>query len=166
MNKRTPIRLRRPELPSRTHWRVSGVRDTTAFFGALCSFMPEATTLTLEGQHIAPAVRRALADFLELEMTVVPGGFGWPTDWRYELRYRYSDSLVDRLQELARQHTRPELCTHLFVAHHSDPLLEWWGAFEDDLQIAHEVPELRVRLFCTRLGAQFALGAPRASEDG
>jgi hypothetical protein len=147
------------------HWCLTGIRDTAAFFGALFSLTPEATTLTLAGQAIAPAVRQALAEFLELEMTVVPPGVGWPTDWRYELRYRYSPSLVDCLQDLAQHHSRLELCTDVFVARHSDPLLEWWDAFENDLLVAHEIPELRVRLFCTRIGARMTLGSVRGSDE-
>ena len=147
-------------LSAQPHWAVSGVRDSTMFFEALSSLLPDATRLMLGGAAIAVDVRRSLTRHLELESTVIPDGYGWPTDWWFEIWYRYSRELLADLALLSERHAEPEICDRCRVSRHSEPLLEWFDAFDNQMAIAREVPELRVRLFCRRLGATFEARSP------
>jgi len=158
-NTRTPATIASKRFAGREHWEVRGVRDSVKFFRALGSLLPEATTLVLEGQDIARDVRDALSPYLEFEATAVTAGVGWP-DWRFSLRYRFSAELAALLAHLAAHHAEPELCRHLFASRYSEPLLEWYDAFDHEMLIAAEIPALRVRLFCHRLGATFRRVAP------
>lgn len=137
------------------HWQVIGVRDSTEFFRALDSLVPEATTLVLEGSSVAKDVRAALRPHLEAEYTIVPAGKGWP-DWRHALRLRYSRELLTLLAALSERHAEPELCDHLHIFRLAEPLLSWHDAFDDPILVSDSVPELRARLFAARFGAPLA----------
>lgn len=139
-------------IDSSSHWQIIGVRDSTEFFRALDSLVPEATTLVLEGSSVAEEVRAAVQPHLEVEYTIVPAGNGWP-DWRHALRLRYSRELLTLLAALSERHAEPELWDHLHIFRLAEPMLSWHNAFDDPILVSDSVPELRARLFAARFGA-------------
>ncbi len=148
---RTPARLPVP-IDTSSHWQVAGVRESTEFFRALDSLVPEATTLVLEGSSIAKNVRAAVQAHLEVEYTIIPAGNGWP-DWRHALRLRYSRELLALLADLSRLHADSELCDHLHIFRFAEPMLSWFDAFDNEILVSDSVPELRLRLFAERFHA-------------
>ncbi len=69
---------------------------------------------------------------------------------------RFDAAALQLLADLAAGHAEPELCDHMHVYRGTEPLLEWYYAFDDPLYINAAVPEERVRPFSDRLQLRYS----------
>lgn len=134
-------------------WEIVRVPDVSAFFRVLPRLLPEATTAFLESLSMASDVARALGPFTEVSTYEAPFGTVWPTPTR--LRLRSSAELFDRLGALAERHAGPEICDSFHVYRFADPLLQWFDAFDDPIQVSKDVPIQRLQRICKELGVDY-----------
>jgi hypothetical protein len=155
------IKVRKPMLRPVDHsncWEVSGVRDAQKFFQAIAALVPEATHLFLEGSA-ADDVVALIQPFVEPAGYAAPAGtiWSWPKEQRFTLRA--SPELFARLSEAAAHHAEPEICSHLHIYCGSEPLVTWFDAFIDPIQVSRTIARERVEQFCREVGGILSDGA-------
>jgi hypothetical protein len=146
-----PVDARRASELQRTDaWVVSGVRDAVAFFGAVSALIPDATTMYLEGGNVPSDVVDLLYEHAEL--TAFHGVAGQAPD---TFRLRFSGALAGGLAHLAKRHHKDEICDHLHVYRHDEPMLTWYKAFKGALLLSKAVPLPRLQRFAKPLKASW-----------
>jgi hypothetical protein len=146
-----PVDARRANELQRTDaWVVTGVRDAVAFFRAVAALTPDATTMYLEGGELAPDVVGLL--YGHADLTALHGvGRQLPDTFRL----RFSRALVMGLADLAKRHRESEICDHLHIYRHDEPLLTWYDAFEGALLLSKAVSLQRLQRFGIQLKASW-----------
>jgi hypothetical protein len=151
----TPLKIAETEC-----WRISGVRNAEAFFQSVPQLIPEATHLFLEGAP-APDIMAIILTHADQREYAAPIGtvWSWPQrNQRFVLAA--SSALFARLSEAAAQHAEPEICFHLHIYRDSEPLVQWFDAFDDPLFVSKVVPRARVEQFCLAAGGVLADTGP------
>jgi hypothetical protein len=140
------------QLWNRPHWELKGAADPRSFFAHLRRALPGATTVFVEGSHIAPDVERflqtaaTLGDYLPERQTI------WPRAARYCLPC--DEPTLAALADLSTRHAEPELFDHLFVYRGLAALLEFPDAFGRNcpMYVSADVGEAEMRAFAGALG--------------
>ncbi len=159
---RAKSRERSPRrLDHATCWYVSGVRSGSAFFRAIPTLIQDATHVFLEGSPAPDVVALVQPHVDETEYGAPEGTiWSWPQRNR-RLSLRVSPKLFALLAEVAPHHAEPEICDHLHVYREDEPLLHWFDAFDDPIQVSKSIPRETVERFCTEVGGVLSDGLPR-----
>jgi hypothetical protein len=131
-------------------WRISNVRTAEEFFRAVPQLIPEATHMFLEGSPSGDVVA-ALKPHLEDGEYAAPIGTLWALPRNQRLRVGVSAALLGQLAETAKSHAEPEICTHLHFYRDDEPLVQWFDAFDDPVNVSKLVPRESVERFCAHV---------------
>jgi hypothetical protein len=135
-------------------WRVSGLRNATAFFRAIPQLLPEATIMFLEGSP-ALEILAVLANHSAQAEYGAPTGtlWSWPLrDQRFTVRA--SSLLFAQLADASAHHAEPEICSHLHFYRNGEPLAQWFDAFDDAFLVSKVIPRARLEEFTRAAGGE------------
>lgn len=132
-------------------WRISGLTDAGAFFGAVMQLLPEATHMFLEGSPDRDIVALLSKHAENVEYGAPIGTlWSWPRENRFAVRP--SAALFHELSAAAAHHAEPEICSHLHFYRDGEPLAQWFDAFLDPLLVSTSIPRERVEQFVRTAG--------------
>lgn len=134
-------------------WKVSPAKDASSFFRQLLDLVPAGSVLYLEGGGKPPDDIDAFLSAKKFaDNVVIPGGTLLPTPQIYRLAV--SQKNLEALARLSAKHPTPIGSIHVHVYHGNDVLLLGYDAFLDPFHISKDIPEMKIKAFCDRLGLQ------------
>ena len=138
------------------YWQIDGNSlDPSAFFRALPSHFPDATTLYVEGCGVAPAVEDCYRRHAEPGPFLPERGTLFPPSKK--LRCEFSQTLCEELAQLSGNAAEPELADHLHLYRGEEHLLCWYDAFAHDLWLTLTIPEDRAGAFASVFGRKYGV---------
>ena len=141
-------------------WRLSRVRDLTAFLLALRDLVPEDAILLLEdGAHDAELREFFRERAVPSQSPVPKGTFGRTEDAHLPATH---PNLTD-LAEISERHAEPEIAIHVHVYKGDDILLQWHDALDDPMYVSKGIPEDKVKAFAAALAVDYREQVPDGS---
>lgn len=138
------------------YWEVSPTKDLPSLLRVLPKLIPESAILYLEGGTPSPDIKAFLITNCVPEVTHLAMGTIWPRPHIFHLPATLNN--LSRLAELAEKCAAFEIAIHLHVYNHDKVLLEWYDAFfGDPMHLSRDVPEEKVRDFCSELSLQYSV---------
>jgi hypothetical protein len=134
-------------------WKVSKAKDLPSFLRALADLVPPDSIIYLEGGTPPRELRVFFQKNSIPEQSHVAIGTIWPRPMVFHLTATRANLIG--FADLAERCAEPEVAIHLHVYRQGRVILQWYDAFYDPLYISKEIPEDRVRKFCSMLGLNY-----------
>jgi len=128
--------------------------DSSVFFQELNRFLPDATTLFVEGTSIAEDVSNILMRFSQGGPYIPEhGSYGsilGDDDSQY-FRCSFDSELLTELERLSYIHAEPEICDHIMIYHDEELIMEYYDFPKNEIAFNGSLPEYKIRAFADAL---------------
>lgn len=138
-----------------TCWEISYSKNISVpiFLRALADLVPSGSILYLEDGSPTKQILLYLEERKPAKITKVALGTIWPRPKCFHMEITPAN--LEGLANLAEKIVSPELAIHLHVYMDDKVLLEWHDAFDDNCYVSNEIPEDKIKIFCTKLETQY-----------
>ena len=134
-------------------WKISKAKNLPAFLKALADLAPSDSILYIEGGTPPKQLLLFLEQHSVPEQAHVAMGTIWPRPITYHIPATRENLLT--FADLAERCATAEAAIHLHLYRAGRVLLQWYDAFFDPFYISKEIPEDKVRQFCSELGLTY-----------
>jgi hypothetical protein len=136
-------------------WKVSSPKDFPSFLRALIDLIPESSIAYIEGGTPPRELRAFLKERSVSEISHIEMGTIWPRPEVFHLPATPCN--LSDLADIAQKCAGPEVAIHFHVYNNNKVLLQWFDAFFDPMFISKEIPEDKVKEFCTELSITYEM---------
>ncbi len=138
---------------SYSNWEVKLTNDLPAVLGALKFIISEDAILFFEGGNPSGELKSFIETHAIPEKEKVARGTIWPKSEVVHLPAIMSN--IDQLIKLTSEINPFEVATHFHVYEAGKVILEWYDAFTDDMFIAKDISEEKVKKFAESIGVNY-----------
>lgn len=134
-------------------WLISCCKDFPAFLRTLSDIFPYDSVLYIEGGKPPKDIQSYLEARKSTHITKVAMGTIWPYPQYFHIPITSDNS--NGLAQLAEKHHIFEIAAHIHIYNNDRMLLQWYDAFTDPLYISKDIPEEKIKQFCSALGLKY-----------
>ena len=145
------------------HWKVSSPKEFPTFLRALIDLIPKGSIVYLEGGSPRKELKVFLDERSIPEVCHVAMGTIWPRPHVFHLPATPEN--LSAFADISEHYAEPEVAIHFHVYKDDRILLQWYDAFYDPIFISNEVPELKVKEFCTKLSLKYEIDTLGVKQD-
>jgi hypothetical protein len=145
-------------LEENSWWEVSCAKDSSSFFLALIDLVPYGSILFFEGTSISKDIQLFLEARKPKRITKVALGTIWPRPKCFHMTIIREN--LEGISQLVDKHVGPEIADNLHIYKDKKIILQWYDAFfaSDPFYISKEIPEEKVKDFCSKLNISYKIG--------
>jgi len=137
----------------KSHWEVSCTKDFPSFLRALSGILPSDSVLYIEVGSPADEIKKFFESCCLVGKPIIPMGTTWPKPEFFHLPVN-SENLFG-LADIAEKYPEFEIAYHVHVHKNNALVLQWYDAFLDPIHISKDIPEDRIKEFCSKLNIEY-----------